>query len=260
MADLERARVSIERQIASFDMRRAEIERSVAQVREPKESLAVAKNAATIDDRNDWIRMENLARNDPTMQAIRLKRIRADLFFRYAGFFRQQGLTAQQIEKFEALKAEHSLNEDDINAAAENNGLVRTDPAVSRLHAQEDDRFRAAVKDLLGPDGLPQLEVFDKSTSERMAVDRLTAVLAETANPVSPLQAKQLIDILAATRMPRPTNPAETQIDWNTVEAKARSVLSSTQLIEFRSAARLTQRFEAFAQIDDLYRRWRQTK
>jgi len=260
VADLERKRANLERQIAGTDARRAAIERSASQVRATAQPQASAPGTAAIDDRNDWMRMEKVARSDPKMQAIRAKRMHADLYFQYAGFFHRQGMTSEQIEKFEALKAEHSLNGDDINAAAENMDLGRTDPAISRLRTEEDNRFRASVKDLLGPDGVQQLEAFEQSTSERRAVDRLTAVLSDTANPVSPQQAGQLIDILAVTRVPRPTNRAETQVDWDAVETKASGILSPGQMTEFRSASRLTRRGEAFAQIDDLYRLWRQTK
>lgn len=256
----DRERATIERQIAKIDTRRAEIARSETVARAAAQMTAPAAEATANAEREDWARMEKLARNDLKMVEIRAKRRQAELYFRYAAFFHSRGMTPERIEQFKTVKTEHWLRREDINFAAETQSLARNDPAIAQLLAQEEDRFQAELKDVLGAQGLSALDAFEKSDRERMSVDRLTAVLSDTPNPISRQQAEELTEALLAARVPRSTNPNETQIDWAAAEIRARSILSPTQMTEFHSATRITRRSEALSQIFDLYIAWRKAK
>src|SRR5665213_1485925 len=150
------------------------------------------------------ILLERAARNDQNLQALWMKSDRAGMYFRYAAFYYALGLTPAQVAKFERVMVEHLQNARDLNAAANEQGILSSDPAITQLQSQEQARFNLALTEALGPDGPQQLLHFDdgspraigSSSPTRQTVDRLSAVLADSATPITPQQAQHLVSLL----------------------------------------------------------------
>jgi hypothetical protein len=243
LASLDRDRIDLDTQKANVDARRASLDREVAKpIRD--------------DGGQRSRRIEELRRNDPKMQALRLKTDRAWAYFKYAAFIHSRGLSPLQIAKFEQIIAEHGLNNDDINAVADEKGIPLSDPAIVDLQSQERSRFNSVLIDLLGPEGPEQLQQFDDGAPARQMADRLAAVLADSPNPVSPQQAQELVSLVQGSQVPSPFDPAQPQIDWNAAEAKAAGILSPAQMAEFSSAAALADRYQALRQLNAMYQQW----
>jgi hypothetical protein len=135
---------------------------------------------------------------DPKLQALYLASERAALPARYAPFLQAQGLSPDQaatLENAELAAAERSL---DIKAAAEGQGLASDDPGVRALLKQSDDELAAAQTALLGSDGYQQLQQYERTLPVRSYVDVIGGALAFTDAPLSPVQANQLVQQLAA--------------------------------------------------------------
>jgi hypothetical protein len=239
---LDRDRINLETQKANVDAHRASLDQEVAKPIQ--------------DNRGRSKLIEKLRRNDPKMQALRLKTDRAWTYFKYAAFFHSHGLLPPPIANFEQMMAEHGLNNDDINAVADEKGIPLSDPAIVELQSQERSRFNSALIDLLGPEGPEQVQQFDNSAPARQMTDRLTAVLADSPNPVSAQQAQQLVSLLQGSQVPSPFDPAQPQIDWNAAEAKAAEILSRAQMAEYSSAAALADRYQALRQLNAMYQQW----
>ena len=251
LTELNQDQINLEAQTAKAEARRVIIARDA-----PKPVQKGGLDKAML--------VEKAARNDQKMQALWMKSDRAGMYFRYAAFYHALGLTPAQVAKFERVMAEHFQNDRDIKAAANEEGILSSDPAITQLQSQEQSRFNSALTDALGPDGPHQLLDFDdgspgalgSSSPTRQMVDRLTAVLADSANPITPQQAQQLVNLLKASQVPSPTDPTGSQIDWNNAGAKAAEILSPAQMVEFGSAAALTDRYQTLTQLMDMYRKW----
>jgi regulator of replication initiation timing len=141
---------------------------------------------------------------------------RAQIARNYAGFYRMAKLSPAQIEDFE----------NETNAY----WLSTTVMTPTSIHPDKpvlpDDRARA----ILGEEGFAQFQQFQRIQPVQNLVNAISSL--STDAPLSRDQSAQLLTIMAnaspAYRSGAKADPKT--IDWNQVEAEARSVLNASQL------------------------------
>lgn len=179
--------------------------------------------------------------NDPSLQLLELKRLRAIYQDEYREFFEMLGLSPEQIEKFITNKIELSETGMDLRSVrrTQDETGIR---AIEALELQAGDKFRAAQVSLLGSDGFTQLREFDRTLPLRNIVVRgLAGAAALQGIPLTPQQGDQLFQ--AALNFVGPDSSAvkgdalARKVDWAAFETHAQSILSPQQFALFRSMA-----------------------
>jgi hypothetical protein len=250
-ADATRARTEIEHRAAEWRAERANLEerlRSAGETKAEREAelarLGAEKSAgqpasafsnkpAAADAKprspkraDVW---ERSIRTDPGLQALRVAADRARRTIEYASFFRERGLTPEQVTRFQEIAMARDEAMADIGAAVQSQGLTEDDPSVERLRSAANAEFKSAQTALLGADGLERLREFETTLSSRSAVRGLAAVALGAGLPLSPQQAEQLAEVLAENRA-RAISSDSKLSDWNAVDERARTFLSPEQL------------------------------
>jgi hypothetical protein len=193
---------------------------------------------------------------EPKLQALYLAAERASLPARYGPFLRPLGLSAEQTAKFDDVQLAAAERALDIKASAEAQGLTLDDPAVAALLKQSAQELQSAQADLLGADGVQQLQQYERSLPMRAFVDSLGGALAFTDAPLNAQQANQLLQqLLGASSSyqdggiaisPRLTTVysslmasqslAQEPVDWDSVLPQAQATLSGSQFAMLNAA------------------------
>lgn len=195
-------------------------------------------------------------RNDPVLRSEYLASERANLGLRYGPLLGQLGLSSEQATKFNDLMAAHTEALLQIRLATLPGGSDTPNAAAPTREAA-DEHLRAAQAELLGEAGYRQLQQYERLLPVRYEVEALVGSLALTDTPLGSGQAEQLVQIIAnassayqrggTADTPMPGNgelltplmlahqSIEENIDWSSVLAQARAVLSPDQFAQFEN-------------------------
>ncbi len=147
--------------------------------------------------------------NQPEVQAMLGVQKRAAIEQRYNDLFKKLNLPPKKIEKLKALLEERSNTMQDMIAAARDQGInLRTNPEGRKLVTDTQNQLSESIKATIGDDGFAKLSSYERTTPQRTVVGDLEQRLSYISAPLTPIQAEQLVQILAANPVPRTAAPA----------------------------------------------------
>ena len=170
----------------------------------------------------------------------------------HAAFFVRAGLTPEQIDRFNALYAEHEAWQRDYFTALREQHLTAASAGAIELKEQEDQRLATALREALGPDTAQKLRDFEATAPTREVVDAIAANLSLSDTPLTLPQAKQLQQLLQSSEI---IAHRETPAAWEPVLAQAATFLQSRQMEELRAQMRAAQARSVTRQLEDLIAR-----
>ncbi len=159
---------------------------------------------------NNPMQMANAIRNlmaKPEVQALITANQKARVEAQYASLFRNLNLTPDQTAKVSSLLADRvNTMQDVMNAAREQGINPRTDPqGFQQLVASAQNDINNGLKAVLGDAGFSQLQSYEQTMPQQNVVNQLQQRLSYTDTPLTPAQASQLVQVLAANPAPQPT-------------------------------------------------------
>jgi hypothetical protein len=146
--------------------------------------------------------------NKPEVQAMVNLQLKAAIESRYAPLFKNLNLPGEQIERLKTLLAERTTTVQDVMAAAREQGInPRENPdAFKKIMADAQDQINNSIKSVIGDQGFAQLTNYEQTLPQRNLVNELAQRLSYTSTPLTPAQAEQMVQILAANPAPRPAS------------------------------------------------------
>jgi len=184
---------------------------------------------------------------NPELQARYLAVKRRDLAAAYGPFLTGLDIPADQARRLVDIKLAAAETTMDLNSTTRARGLAESDPAVQAMRRQSEETMLAAERELLGESGYGRLTEFERTLAPRAYVSGLAATLVFSDDPIRPVQANELTQILAeasesyrqgaSAASPGPNldepmrtrQPGREPIDSAQALARARAVLSPTQ-------------------------------
>lgn len=169
---------------------------------------------------------------NPQYSELSKKHYMATLPLKYGAFYRRLGLRREQIAAFEALLGEQFQLSDDKIVAARTKGVSLEDPSIAKLRLKEQDELQQRQKELLGEDGWAKLVEYSKAEPARVAVYELTAILNNSASPLSVAQQDSLEELIARNTPKAERSSAGKTVyppEWGPVEAGAPAFLGQEQ-------------------------------
>jgi hypothetical protein len=249
VAEIEKERIGVEEDI------RAALERIAAAAKSKddlKGALKEAQTRLTAEslDRNG-ARQPNLAvllENNPKLRDLYRRSLRSQLALKYVPLYHKLGLLPAQTEKFEDLITERDEEKMDLQATAQSQSMVESDPAITSIQERQDADLSKAEIGLLGDTGYQQLQQFDRMQPLEDFVDRYVAdFIPPTSTPLTEGQREQLLNVFAnAVNPSRSPEPGDViawaaAIDWNTALPQAGNFLSPSQLATLQINAQQAQ-------------------
>ena len=142
----------------------------------------------------------------PEVQALLSVQQKAVVDARYASLFKSLNLSGDQQDKLAALLVERQTTMMDVLTAASEQGLDprRDRQGFQKLLADAQASSNASIAAVIGESGLAQLQNYDATQQQRAVVNQLQQRLSTSDSPLSPSQADQLVQILAANPAPQP--------------------------------------------------------
>lgn len=170
--------------------------------------------------------------HDPAYRELARTASQASRHLGFQRFYRQLGLTPEQIERFEQIMVRQDQANLDGQIARD---LGRDEQAVYRQSGPE---WSTAMRDLLGDNGKKQLEEYLRSLPIRSFVDATAARSYASTEPITLAQADQLIAVVLAHdptyQQGKGTDPGKP--NWNEVWEPAAKILSPEQLAAFENS------------------------
>lgn len=202
-----------------------------------RELAAVQRRKAEMDAREREI--INSAANpvrpylqDPEYRALAYTASLARRHLEFQRLYRQLRLSPEQTERFEHIMARQDQANLDGQVARD---IGRDEQAVYRRSGPE---WNSAMKELLGTDGMKQLQDYLRSMAVRNFVDGIAAKSYENGEPITLEQADKLIAVALANdpmyQQGKGTDPGK--VSWNEVWDPAAKFLSAEQLTTFETA------------------------
>lgn len=174
-----------------------------------------------------------LRASDPEMRTLEREMSRLRCLQSYRQFFRQQGLTEEQIAAFVAAQVRMGDACMEVVAAAKSVGQRASDPALEGVESPESGEAKVDLSSILGAQGMVALDQFVGKTTARATTDSLAALLYDSETPLTEQQGLQLTDLVAANTQPGEIHGALATLaafDWPTVYTGAAGILSPAQL------------------------------
>jgi len=177
----------------------------------------------------------NVFDKDPRLQALSLKASRAQTRATYAPFYRHRHLTPAQISLFEDIVSTREEKLRDIVPAAVSLGLRIDDPAIRKFNDDARSDYHEQMKSLLGDDAYATLMDYERASRVRQLVSSIAGTVTIARAPFSSAQTERLVAIIAnATPKYAQGGSADTNaVDWEIVDAQARTILSEEQFKAF---------------------------
>ena len=169
---------------------------------------------------------------DPEYRAQARVASQARRHLEFQRLYRALRLSAEQIERFEQIMMRQDESNLDGQIARD---LGRDEQAVYRQSGPE---WNAAMRELLGPDGMKELLVYLRSMALRNFIDAIAAKSYESGEPITLAQADQLVAVAlahdATFQSGIGTDPGK--VSWNDVWEPAAKFLSAEQLVTFETS------------------------
>ncbi len=159
---------------------------------------------------------------------------------RYAPMFAHLGLTAEQGERFIALKLRQFEINQDLQDSVRDLNVPGNAAKVEALRAQFSAPVTRELTELLGPEGMKYYGKFEGSSFQRqVVVEPLNDALTRAHAPLTDAQMDQLVPLAAAHDHPYRAKPTDiyttSQFDWPAFARQAEPLLTPAQLPAFRA-------------------------
>jgi RNA polymerase sigma factor (sigma-70 family) len=169
---------------------------------------------------------------DPTYHELARRLSQARFHLEFQRLYRQLGLSPDQMARFEAIMVRQD------QAALDGQIARDLGQDEQRIYRRSGPEWNSAMRELLGSEGMEQLQVYLRSTSIQRFIDGVAAKSYENGTPITLAQADQLIATALAHdptyQSGKGTDPAK--VDWNAVWEPAAKFLSPEQLVTFETA------------------------
>ena len=197
--------------------------------------------------------------DNPATRAMAVKQFKAQVALDFAWFYRQRGLTPQQIARFEEVLLTNDDQARDLAASLANHGLLPTDPTAQKMQRDLDERTKAELTELLGAEGYARYtDFYLRERSQREVVKNLVGGLALGSSPLAPAQAHQLGQLLSQRGYVSDLRRSQ-RMEAITVEAQG--FLAPAQVAELRnetaSEAVRWQSLTALSSLQQMITRWK---
>lgn len=145
--------------------------------------------------------------DNPHVQALRAVQQRAALDQRYAGLFQKLDLPPEKLEQFKTLLADRQATAMDVLAAARDQGIDprRNPEEFQKLLAAAQADLEGQMQSLIGDAGFAHYQSYEQTAAQRSVVSQLERRLSYSDAPLTPAQAEQLVQILAASSPSAPS-------------------------------------------------------
>jgi len=159
---------------------------------------------------------------------------RAMLLQRYGLFFRERGLSPEQIDGFIALLNQQAEARADLQEAVRKEGLS-VGPDVEAIRSELYRPVTEGLHALLGEDGYAAYLEYEKTSYYQMVwVQPLQRNFLAANVPIDDAQTEQLSQIFEANDKPVHISPtdlgSESAIDWESAVAQAANILTPAQM------------------------------
>ena len=178
-----------------------------------------------------------IIRNEPDAEAFYLESRRSQLAAKYGPLLRSLGLRAEAAAKFQDIYIKREEAQMDLADVLRTKGTQESGAAVAKLMAAAEAEYEAAQRELMGEAGYRQLQDYERTSSMRGMVSAIAGVAAVEHVPFSAAQADALVRTIAETSLGYRNGGFATisDIDWETVDAQARAILSPEQFDVYRT-------------------------
>ncbi|HVS52077.1 MAG TPA: hypothetical protein VHD62_06945 [Opitutaceae bacterium] len=145
----------------------------------------------------------------PEVQAILESQRKLGVEQRYAALFHNLNLTPDQADKLATILADRPATLRDVRTAARDQGIdPRTDrDGFAKLMTAAQNDIDNSIRAVIGDAGVQQLQNYEQTIPQRNVVNDLQQRLSYSDSPLTPGQAEQLVQILAANSN-SPARPA----------------------------------------------------
>jgi hypothetical protein len=157
---------------------------------------ATRKAEASSSGRSDSDIRATVGRS-PEMLRLYLKGFVADLYNQWGLFYRQLGLSPEQIAQFTGIQTRLEEAKVDLAALTVNEGIPATDPAISAQLSQAEKDSNQALRELLGNAKFAAYCSYSQNAAAVTLVNDQSGFGSPDAQPLSDTQAEQLTQILA---------------------------------------------------------------
>lgn len=228
LAAAQRAHAESTAQIAAATERVAASDRATAVVAKRLETaraeLAGAKKAAAeAEVARAWDPVAEgtafMARHPAVKRALE-RYVDASMRFRFGALFRELGWSDTQIAEFAQLLGRGI----GMGARVADGNFV----SLRYGEAKPPEDFGPRLTQLLGSDGLRRWDELRKQQSGRFVAREVASALYFSDTPLSPQQARELIEIVTGTNPPKAAGVVP--LEWDTVIAKAQERLAPAQI------------------------------
>jgi hypothetical protein len=134
---------------------------------------------------------------DPNYQRAQLLQQQAAIELRYAALFRSLNLTPDQMNQLKALLVDRQNLNQDIQAAAQAQGLQGGRGAIQELVQAGQSEIDTTIRSLIGEAAFAQYQGYESTVNQREQVTQLQSVVTLAGAPLSDAQVNQLVQTLA---------------------------------------------------------------
>jgi len=232
-AELERAR---ERGTAT-ETRRTELQAALNELRNAKPVATATPAAPSAAPKAAAPNPRDLLLRDPKLQTLWLNSLHGNIARNYALFFATAGVTPAQVQRLEAAMIKRDEQLMDLSGAAQTQGQD-SQAAIATLQQQARADYEAAIRDVLGDEGVRQLQEYDQSASARVFVGGMAGMAVLEDVPLTPAQTERLTKIITT---PPPQGAGDRsgrndQANWDAADSQVREFLTPKQFEVFQRA------------------------
>jgi hypothetical protein len=229
-------RAQVEAEIAALSQRTLEAPRHAADamVHARADERSGRSNEAAGTEPTEATRLDSeLASESATL---RLLRVEAEQ--KFAPLFRKLALPPDEVARFLAICTDFEERAVSLRAAAKSERVSQDDAAFAAALKAAAAQRTAALRDLVGPDGLRQVQEFERTYWIRDEVlSPLAGDLVFTPEPLGAAQADQLLRLVDAATVGPASGFMDTAVNWDAVAAQSRPFLSNRQLVGLNALA-----------------------
>lgn len=194
--DLAQRLREAERRNQSLENRIAALQANASAQSESAATVASAPSADATRSRNS----PNSPLDNPQVQMMRSKQLKASLDGRYGTLFKQWNLPPDQLDKVKNLLAERQATVMDVMMSVREQGIspYENPAAVRALLTEAQKGVDSNLRSTLGDAAYAEFQAFEETTPQRRIVSQLEQKLSYIEAPLTPAQSDQLVKILAA--------------------------------------------------------------
>jgi hypothetical protein len=194
-------------------------------------TTATAKSTPSTPDENSSVPIQPAVIADtPDLRELRVRAYVGERQLMFAGLFHQLGLTAEQLQRFDAIQAEYQQSILDLASTAKAQGITNgNDLAPTRKELV--DARDAQLRELFGA-SYPAWEEANRTQGAHVMAGQVIPQIFQSTGPLDNTQSEQLIAIFAKHPLPG----SGSGYDWNAIAKDASGVLTGQPLEALRTA------------------------